>query len=121
MPDLVHFEISADDLERASRFYRNVFGWMIESLEGPEKYKFITTNEDEFAVTGGLTERFHPTDSTVNTFDVPSLDSFARRITEAGGRVLAPKIAIPGEGYVQYCQDTEGNVFGIIEYDELAQ
>lgn len=31
-----------------------------------------------------------------------------------------PKTAIPGIGYHAYCQDTEGNVFGIMEEDPSA-
>jgi uncharacterized protein len=59
-------------------------------------------------------------ESTINTFDVDNLEESARKIAEAGGEVLAPKIAIPGVGFIQYCQDTEGNTFGILQYDESA-
>jgi predicted enzyme related to lactoylglutathione lyase len=52
---------------------------------------------------------------------VQSLDEVARRVTEEGGKVLAPKTSIPGEGYVQYCHDLEGNVFGMTEFDEDAK
>jgi uncharacterized protein len=121
MSILIHFEIAADRLDRAVKFYRNVFGWKIERLEESEEYWYVTTDDGEgFAVTGGLFERGHTVDSTINTFDVPSLDSAAKKITESGGKVLAPKISLPGLGYVQYCQDSEGNTFGIMEYDESA-
>jgi len=30
MPTLVHFELPADDIERAKKFYTNLFGWNIE-------------------------------------------------------------------------------------------
>ena len=67
MPVLIHFEISADDLDRACDFYRTVFDWKIEKLDGPDDYRFVSTAEDELAVTGGLVERYHPADSTINT------------------------------------------------------
>jgi hypothetical protein len=121
MPNVVHFEICVDDLERAASFYAKVFDWKIEKAEDSSDYRFITTDEaDEFAITGGLTKRLDEWDSTVNTIDVPSVDSFAKKVAAAGGKVLAPKISIPGVGYVQYCQDLEGNSFGIMEYDESA-
>ena len=121
MGSLVFFELSADDVQRAVKFYRDVFGWKIEGVEEAGDYCMISTgDEDEGAISGAIMERADPYESTINTFDVPNLDSFARKITEAGGEVIAPKQSIPGLGYVQYCRDTEGNTFGVIEYDDPA-
>jgi uncharacterized protein len=122
MPNVIHFEICVDDLERAASFYSKVFGWQIEKTEGLNNYWAITTGSgEEPGITGGLTRRRHELDSTINTIDVPSLDAFAKRIKEAGGKVLAPKTTIKGWGYFQYCRDLEGNTFGISELDESAQ
>jgi predicted enzyme related to lactoylglutathione lyase len=122
MPNVIHFEVCADDLLRAVSFYSKVFGWKIEKAEGSEDYWMITTgSEEDPGITGGIVSRLDEWDSTINTIDVPSLDDFAKRITEAGGKVLAPKISLGGTGYVQYCQDSEGNTFGIMEFDESAQ
>ena len=56
-----------------------------------------------------------------NTIDVPSVDDFSKISTE-GGKVVQPKMAIPGGiGYLAICEDTEGNLFGIIEYDRNAK
>jgi predicted enzyme related to lactoylglutathione lyase len=122
MPVPVHFEIAADDVKRAIKFYSRVFGWTMEKIEG-EDYWLISTSgeEDEFAMSGGMMERIDPSDSTVLTFDVDSLDAFARKITEAGGKVTTPRISLPGLGDIQYCQDSEGNSFGIIEYEEVEE
>lgn len=121
MPSLVFFEVSADDVKRAAKFYQRVFGWTVEPAEEADDYYMIDTGEeDELGISGAVMERIDPMDSTINTFDVPNLDQFARKITESGGEVIAPKIAIPGVGYVQYCHDTEGNTFGVMEYDESA-
>jgi predicted enzyme related to lactoylglutathione lyase len=122
MPNIVHFEICADNLEKAASFYSKVFGWKIERAEGFRNYWLIASgSEEDPGITGGLMKRAHELDSTINTIDVPSIDDFARKITEAGGKVLAPKTPIAGLGYVQYCRDLEGNTFGIMEFDESAQ
>jgi uncharacterized protein len=119
MPNVVHFEICVDDLDLAANFYAKVFDWNIQKAEDGSDYQFIITDkDDEFAISGGLTKRIDEWDSTVNTIDVPSVDRCAKKIAAAGGRILAPKTAIPGVGYVQYCQDLEGNSFGIMEYDD---
>ena len=122
MPNVVHFELYVDDLDAAAKFYAKVFDWKIEQAGEGTDYLLITTDpEDEFALTGGITRRLEEFDSTVNTIDVPSVDRYAKRIAAAGGRILAPKIAIQKVGYVQYFQDVDGNSFAIIEYDESAQ
>jgi uncharacterized protein len=123
MPKLVHFEINADQVERAVKFYKKVFAWDIhKDDQSPEEYWLINPKDDEPYVTGGIMPRAYPADSVVNSFEVTSVDGFARRIVEAGGKVYeeAP-ITIAGLGYMHYCEDPEGNVFGIIQYDEKAR
>jgi predicted enzyme related to lactoylglutathione lyase len=42
MPTINHFEIPADDIDRAQRFYKDVFGWIMQKTsnpENPEKHK----------------------------------------------------------------------------------
>ena len=118
MPTIVHFQIGADDPVAAAAFYGRVFGWKIEQAEDGSDYWYISTGDDEYpGIDGGLTHRFDDLNPTINTIDVPSLDLFAQKITEEGGKVLAPKVPLPGEGYLQYCEDPEGNIFGIVEYD----
>jgi predicted enzyme related to lactoylglutathione lyase len=34
---------------------------------------------------------------------------------------MMPKLAVPGQGYLAYCTDTEGNVFGVMEMDPTAK
>ena len=118
---VTHFEISVDDPERAIKFYADAFGWEVKKWEGPMDYWLITTGpEDQPGIDGGLMKREHPGASTTNTIDVPSVDEFISKITEAGGKIVAPKQSIPGVGYFAYCQDTEGNTFGIMEEDTSA-
>jgi uncharacterized protein len=121
MPNVIHFEIGVDDLEAAVTFYSRVFDWKIEKAEDGSDYWHITTgNEDDPGITGGLGSRFDEWNPTVNTIEVSSIDSCATKIAESGGKILAPKFSIPGMGDVQYCQDPEGNTFGIMEYYKYA-
>ena len=52
---------------------------------------------------------------------MPNVDEFAKRIEQAGGKVIMAKSTVPGVGYMAYCQDTEGNVFGIMQEDPSAK
>jgi len=121
MPRPIHFEIPADDPARAVTFYRAVFDWKIDRWEGPQEYWLVTTGEgDEPGINGGLAKRRHPGEGPANTIGVPSLDAFVERVQESGGTIVAPKMAIPGIGWLAYCQDTEGNTFGMMEADPAA-
>ncbi len=119
---IVHFEIHTDDPSRALKFYQEVFDWKIQKWEGPADYWLLMTGpEGEPGIDGGLMKRMSPQAATVIFIDVPSVDELTKKITEKGGKVVTPKTAIPGVGYSAYCQDTEGNVLGIMERDETAQ
>jgi uncharacterized protein len=122
MPRVVHFEINSDDPERAVKFYQKVFGWKIEKWNGPVDYWLVNTGpKDQPGINSGITKRMNPQASTYNTVDVPSVDEFTKRIVESGGKVVVPRMAVPGVGYMAYCADTEGNVFGIMQEDPEAR
>ena len=119
MPRVVHFEINADNPKRAVNFYAKVFGWSIQKWEGPMDYWLATTGENDGpGIDGAITKRQFPEQTTVNTISVPSIDEFMVKIAGNGGRIVTEKTKIPGIGQFCYCQDTEGNTFGIIQEDE---
>lgn len=122
MPRVVHFELSADDPGRAVKFYSEVFGWKINKWDGPEDYWLVDTLEgEEPGISGGIMKRLAPDLNTVNTISVNNIDEFATSIMDAGGRIFKPKTVVPGVGYLAYCKDTEGNIFGIMESDPEAK
>ena len=53
MPRPVHFEIPAENPERAMKFYQAVFGWSFQKWDGPMPYWLITTGPaSEPGITG---------------------------------------------------------------------
>ncbi len=122
MPRPVHFELPADDPARAVRFYESVFGWTFSRWDGPMEYWMVSTGpEGSRGIDGGLMRRTHPGASTVNVVDVASVDDTTRAVERAGGAVVAPKMAIPGVGWVAYYRDPEQNVFGVMQSDPAAR
>ena len=117
---VTHFELPADDPERAVAFYEKVFGWKINKWQGPMDYWLVTTGEGAAGIDGAIMRRESVT-GTTNTVDVPSVDEFSQKVVAAGGKVVVPKMAIPGVGYHAYCADTEGNLFGILQPDPKAK
>lgn len=122
MGRVVHFEIGAEDPDRAAEFYRKAFNWEISDFGGPMKYLLATTGAaDEPGINGAIRKRDEQQQAVINSIDVASWESGARAVVEAGGRLLTEKTAIPGVGYFAYAVDTEGNVFGIMESDPAAK
>lgn len=117
MPRPIHFEIPADNPERAEAFYRSVFGWQFTRWDGPMPYWLVQTGAEGPGIDGGVHPRAFPGQGPVNTIDVPSCDEFVRKIEAAGGTLRVPKMAIPGMGWLAYCTDSEGNLFGIMQSD----
>jgi catechol 2,3-dioxygenase-like lactoylglutathione lyase family enzyme len=84
MPRVVHFEISAEDPQRAADFYTRVFGWKITKWPGPQDYWLVTTGEaPEPGINGGLFRRMGPV-GHVNTISVENVDVTAKQVE--GGR-----------------------------------
>lgn len=114
---VVHFEIVVENPERASKFYNEVFGWTINKWDGGEEpYYMASTGEAGTpGIDGGFMSADHFQQKTINTIGVDSVDEFAQKVEANGGTVVAPKMEIPGVGYIAYCKDTEGVVFGIFQ------
>ena len=114
-----HFEIPARDLERAARFYREVFGWTIEPLPwGGHPYYTVRGSAGEGrknGIDGGLL----PADGSLNhpllVIHVADadLEDCLRRIVEAGGRIDLPAEDVGGMGRFARFRDPEGNLLGM--------
>ena len=121
MPTVQHFEIPADDVERASKFYTGVFEWKMQKLANPEDhskdYWFFDTKDENGnkGIGGGLMKRQAPEHSVTNYITVPSIDDYASKIEEAGGKVIMPRTEIPEMGFILVFLDTENNMFGLYE------
>jgi len=116
MPRVVHFEIHADDPERAVNFYQNVFGWQINKWEGPQDYWLISTGpQNEPGIDGAILPRMQPAsgDSVIAyvcTIDVPSVDDVTTKITDNGGTIALPKMAVPHIGWLVYALTSTHNI-----------
>jgi len=126
MSRVVHFEIHAENPERAATFYKNSFGWQISKWDGPADYWLISTGpSNEPGIDGAITKRQGPIDGEaviayVCTIDVPSVDDATAKVTAHGGTIALPKMPVPHVGWLVYCKDTEGNIFGMMQNDPSA-
>jgi predicted enzyme related to lactoylglutathione lyase len=123
MAKIVHFDVPTDDIERARKFYIELFGWKIEKPPGPMEYYFIETADEkgEKGIAGGMGKRGAPEQRITNYIGVPSVDEYMEKVKSLGGKVLQEKMAVPGWGYLAVCMDTEGNTFGLWQEDKEAK
>lgn len=127
MPNIAHFAINANDVPRARRFYEQVFGWTISAWGPPEFYQISTnTHGEPPGVLGALQGRRElvagqPTIGFECTVSVASIDHTAKAVLANGGTVALPKSVIVGVGTLMFFKDTEGNVFGAMQFDKRAE
>jgi len=119
--NIVWFNVPADDLKRAQKFYSGLFGWKIKSFRGMKDMLEIDTGGAEASPNGGLTERKAGEQSIINYISVDSVDKSAAKIEKLGGKICVPKTAVPNMGYFAVCQDTENNGFGLWETNAKAK
>jgi len=119
---IVHFEIPADDVEKLRKFYSALFGWTIEKTPGPMEYLMVLTVpiDDKGmpvrpGVNGGMMKKQNPEHKPVNYVAVESVDEYVKKIEALGGRVIVPKMEVPGIGWWASALDPEGNMFAIIQ------
>lgn len=120
-----HFEIQADDLERAKAFYEKAFGWKIEKWMSKEKggmdyWGLVSGTKEEPGINGGLYQR--PADNPLHTFDctiqVDDIDKAVQAVKDNGGTIRQEKMEMPGLGWFARATDPEGNIFALMQMTE---
>ncbi len=134
MNSVVHFEIAADDQERAKKFYGDVFDWgFVET--SPEMGNYImvhTTKTDKEgvpqrkgAINGGIMKKDKTAKQTILTIAVTDLKGTLEKVKANGGKVISEQVEVPGVGQYIRIEDTEGNVISLMEptmeYQEKAK
>lgn len=123
MATIVHFNIIADQIDRAKTFYEKAFDWKFVSLPEPMNYYLIETTDvdGQKGIGGGLTIReSSQVPGTINFIGVTSLDEMVDRIKMLGGKIVTAKQVIPNWGYFAVCTDTENNQLGLFQEDKTA-
>ena len=120
MDRVVHFEVPFDDADRAHSFYREAFGWQLQSMPGMGYTLATTTPSDATGrpsepggVNGGMLARQGPITAPVITIGVEDLDDALARIAKLGGSVAIGRQPVGEMGFSAYVHDTEGNLIGL--------
>ena len=117
----VHFEIPADNVKRAKKFYEKAFGWKISDPWNMNYFFVETKKKGEEGINGGLMQRKEPRQPFMNYIGVASIDASLKKVKSAGGTICMPKTEIGSNmGWIAAFQDTEGNVMGFHQMPDPA-
>jgi predicted enzyme related to lactoylglutathione lyase len=120
----VHFEVQADNAQRAKNFYESVLGWKIEksSMPGVGMEYWMVETGDGPGINGGIYNR-NDSARKLNSFDctisVNDIDKVIAAIKANGGKIEPwdgkEKWEMKGLGWFSRATDTEGNTFGLLQ------
>jgi uncharacterized protein len=121
---VVHFEVQADNIERAIKFYKEVFNWKIDMImkkgvdgETMDYWSITTGKEGTPGINGGMYLRGE--DKHIYTFEctinVADIDKAINAVKDNGGSVLVDKVKLEKVGWFANVVDTEGNMFGLMQ------
>jgi uncharacterized protein len=120
--NISHFDVPCDDVERAKRFYGEVFGWKFEPWGPPDFYLIETGTADDPGIHGALSKRHDKLSGAGMrgfqcTIAVDDLDASIAKIKQHGGRITLEKMTIPTVGTLVQFDDTEGNSVCVMKYE----
>lgn len=116
MNRIIHVKITSDKPDKITEFYREAFGWGISKFPNPPDGWRMDSGKGSGVNCSVYRSEDSPLDRNISiAISVPSIDLVARKITEAGGRVMYDKIHAFGNSYL-YCQDPDGNVICLVEF-----
>jgi uncharacterized protein len=122
MDSIVHFEIPADDVKRAAKFYKDAFGWSMQQFAPMDYWMVQTTEVDENqmpknpgSINGGMAKRGGPVKSIVVTVAVADIDKALAKVEKLGGKTVQKKQPVGDMGFTAYFKDSEGNVVGLYQ------
>jgi len=128
VPRPIHFEIHAENPQRAIAFYTALFGWTFTQWGDQPYWLAATGDKSTPGIDGGLLPRqgaapanMAAVNAFVCTVDVADVDAYSKRVVELGGSIALPKMPIPTVGWLAYGKDTEGNLFGMMAMDAAAK
>lgn len=123
MDKVVHFHMPADDMDRARKFYGDIFGWKMLDTGMENEYTLVhTVATDEKgmlqeygAINGALYKREKAEESQLIVINVPSIDEYLKKIEASGGKVIYPTSPVGYFGLYAVFSDTEGNIVGLFQ------
>jgi predicted enzyme related to lactoylglutathione lyase len=111
------FEIPAQKLDRAKKFYEHILGVKLTHVEmGPQVMEIFPADHTAPGSGGSIiaAEGYKPShDGSMVYLHVKNIPATLKKIEAKGGKTLMPKLDIGESGFVAAFQDCEGNRVGL--------
>jgi predicted enzyme related to lactoylglutathione lyase len=111
--DITHVDIPVSDMERASAFYSDLFGWQIAEVPGYEGYPMWQAPNKISG--GGLAPRGEGFTQPRSYVEVDSIEETLAKVSEQGGTVVMEKSPISETSWWAIFTDPDGNTVGLYE------
>jgi predicted enzyme related to lactoylglutathione lyase len=111
-----HVELATTDKEATVKFYKDMFGWHVQTFElmdytmtafpeGDTTMAFVPVNEEQNTMPG----------SVLVYVDVDDVDATIARAKELGAMVIMDKMEIEGTGWMAVFGDPGGNRIAVMQ------
>jgi predicted enzyme related to lactoylglutathione lyase len=109
--NVVHVELPAENVQAASKFYEQLFGWKMETAAEFD----YTMWEDGSGYGGGFNKvsEENPAGQVIVYIHSDDIDADLKRVAELGGTVVHPKTEIPGTGWFGQFKDPTGHLLAL--------
>jgi len=121
MNKVSHFHIPVNDMDRARKFYSDIFGWKISKTDTDYKLVITTPIDDTGrpkepgGINGALFTREAPEDAISIVIRVKSIEDYLQKIEKAGCKIITQKTPVENIGFHAKFYDTENNIIGLWE------
>jgi uncharacterized protein len=113
MGRIVNFHLPASNVERAVKFYGEVFGWSFSQM-GDDSIPYFHATAEGVGIEAAITKRTEIVSNPVPTIEVDDIDGALARISTSGGQQAMVK-EIAGIGRFAYARDSEGNTIALLQ------
>ena len=117
MPNpVVHFEIHGKDRKKSGKFFSDLFGWHVESLDEMD-YGMVDTHGGGHGINGGIAPA-QEAPHVVIYVEVDDLQAYLDKAESLGGKTVMPVTEIPGVVTLAQFTDPDGVTIGLVKSDE---
>jgi predicted enzyme related to lactoylglutathione lyase len=110
-------DVTTTDLKSTSRFYGELFGWEIAEMPDPSGGIYAMTRKRGFDVAAIGYQPDHAKRQGPphwnSYFAVTDVDAAAKKVTQAGGKLIAPPFDVLDAGRMAVAQDPGGAIFSL--------
>jgi hypothetical protein len=110
---VIHFEIMGGQNNELEAFYRELFGWKINS-NNPMKYGIVDTGGGPGGINGGVGPTNDGSKRVSIYARVNDLQATLDRVEKLGGKTILQPTEVPGGPKLAMFVDPAGNVTGLL-------